>query len=352
MKKNKKTNSSRKKPASARTRKSSKDKANKKRHVQGNSAFSKLLDDAIEHYEAGRFENAKAGAILLSQHFPDHQLSWKVLGVVLQKMGEIQESLVPMQRSAELGPFDAEAHYNLGVTLLELGHLAAAEASYRQALVLKSDYAEAHSNLGATLYELGRLDESEESYLQALELMPDDFRAHNYLGAVRTELGKLTEAETSCQRSLALQPGYAEAHNTLGLALERQGRLEEAKSSYETAIELKIGFQEAQDNLANTLMKLGKLEEASDRQKRIKYLYSPVNNQNQVQQPSTDSMFVQPRPLEYSTLFRPGMGTENVGSFLRAMVQMLRPKTVLEIGAGYTTPFLLEGIVNNKRIFE
>jgi hypothetical protein len=30
---------------------------------------------------------------------------------------------------------------------------------------------------------------------------------------------------------------------------------------------------------------------------------------------------------------------------------MLRPNRVLEIGAGYSTPFLLEGLVNNERIF-
>ena len=45
------------------------------------------------------------------------------------------------------------------------------------------------------------------------------------------------------------------------------------------------------------------------------------------------------------------MGTENVAPFLRSMVQMLRPTRVLEIGAGYTTPFLLEALVNNEHVF-
>ena len=45
------------------------------------------------------------------------------------------------------------------------------------------------------------------------------------------------------------------------------------------------------------------------------------------------------------------MGTENIGSFLRAIVQMLRPNRILEIGAGYTTPFLLEALINNERVF-
>lgn len=61
--------------------------------------------------------------------------------------------------------------------------------------------------------------------------------------------------------------------------------------------------------------------------------------------------FTRPRPLEYSEHFRPGLGTENVAPFLRSMVQLLRPHRVLEIGAGYTTPFLLEALVNNERVF-
>lgn len=64
------------------------------------------------------------------------------------------------------------------------------------------------------------------------------------------------------------------------------------------------------------------------------------------------SLFKKPKPLEYPEHFRPGMGTEVVAPFLRSMVQMLRPNRILEIGAGYTTPFLLEGLVNNEQVFD
>ena len=67
---------------------------------------------------------------------------------------------------------------------------------------------------------------------------------------------------------------------------------------------------------------------------------------------STQSFFERPSPIEYKEHYRPGMGTENVGGFLRSMVHMLRPKRILEIGAGYTTPFLLEALVNNERVFD
>ena len=58
----------------------------------------------------------------------------------------------------------------------------------------------------------------------------------------------------------------------------------------------------------------------------------------------------EPRPLEYPEHFRPGMGTENVAPFLRSLAQLVRPHRILEVGAGYTTPFLLEALVNNTRV--
>jgi predicted O-methyltransferase YrrM len=54
--------------------------------------------------------------------------------------------------------------------------------------------------------------------------------------------------------------------------------------------------------------------------------------------------------IEHEKYFRPGMGTENVAPFLRTLIQMVRPQRILEIGAGYTTPFLLEGLELNNEI--
>lgn len=63
-------------------------------------------------------------------------------------------------------------------------------------------------------------------------------------------------------------------------------------------------------------------------------------------------IFDKPSSLEHVELFRPGLGTENVAPLLRALIGMLRPNRILEIGAGYTSPFLLEAIVNNKRVLD
>ena len=55
--------------------------------------------------------------------------------------------------------------------------------------------------------------------------------------------------------------------------------------------------------------------------------------------------------IEYEDHYRKNMGTESVGPLLRSLVRMVRPNRILEIGAGYTTPFLLEGLEKNEELF-
>lgn len=46
-----------------------------------------------------------------------------------------------------------------------------------------------------------------------------------------------------------------------------------------------------------------------------------------------------------------GMGTELVAPFLYNFCRLIRPEKILEIGMGYTTPFLLDAIVDNQDIY-
>ena len=56
--------------------------------------------------------------------------------------------------------------------------------------------------------------------------------------------------------------------------------------------------------------------------------------------------------MEYKEHFKAGMGTESAAPFLRSLVRMIRPYRILEVGAGYTTPFLLEGLELNNEIID
>lgn len=230
--------------------------------VSAQSPSPAEVDKLVACYLNGDRHAAKALAMSITQRFPNHQFSWKVLGAVLQQSGEISESVIANQKAAWLDPEDAEAHSNLGVTLTEIGRFEDAEASHNRALVLAPNLPVAHYNLGITLKQLGRLEESEASYRKALELAPDYAAAHGNLGGTLKELGRLEESEACYRKAIALEQGNAIAHSNLGSTLQELGRLDEAVASHRQAIALKADYAQAHNNLGVALQELGRLSEA------------------------------------------------------------------------------------------
>ena len=225
------------------------------------SPSQQQVDALFMHYQSGRHEEFERLAILMTEEFPAYQIGWKALGAALKQTGRLSESLVPMQRSVELAPQDAEAHNNLGVTLQELGNLGAAETILRQAIVLQSDFSEAYYNLGNTLQEAGRLDEAEANFKLAIALKPDYPKAYINLANVLKKLGQPEDAEASCRQAIELDPRFPEAYNTLGIALNEQGKFSGAISAYVEAIELDPSLTSAYRNLGAVLQK-GKFDDA------------------------------------------------------------------------------------------
>ena len=67
------------------------------------------LNRLLECYQKGHFDEAEKLALSITQEFPKHPFSWKVLGAILKQTGRVLESLTPSQKAVELSPQDAEA---------------------------------------------------------------------------------------------------------------------------------------------------------------------------------------------------------------------------------------------------
>ncbi len=173
------------------------------------------INTLLEHLNKGRYDLAQNKAVILTQQYPNHPLSWKALGALLSQTGELQDAVIAYQKIVAISPHDAEAHSNLGSTLKELGRLEDAVKSYNKAIAIRPDLAEAHSNLGSTLKELGRLEDAVKSYNKAIASKPDLAEAHSNLGSTLKELGRLEEAEASYSRAIRLRPDYTKARNEM-----------------------------------------------------------------------------------------------------------------------------------------
>ena len=226
------------------------------------SPSKEQLDNLLGYYQKGRIAEAEKLGLSLTEAFPSHSFSWKVLGALFGQTGRHSEALRANQKAVELSPGDATAHGNLGVALQELNRLKEAEASYKQALVLNSNYTQSYYNLGITLKELEKPERARACFTQALVLKSDYATAHYNLGITLQDLNRLEEAETSYKKAIESDPNFAEAHSNLGVTLQELGRLEAAEAAYKQAIKLSPDSAEAHSNLGVTLQDLGRLEAA------------------------------------------------------------------------------------------
>ena len=124
----------------------------------------------------------------LVRDHPDFAEGHHNLGVLLTRLGRLEEAVTSLDRAVAAAPSMAAAHNSLGVARLELGRSAAAEAAFRQAVTVDSRYALAHFNLGDLLLAQDRLAEAVEHYRSGLALQPGNGAARNNLAIAQRRL--------------------------------------------------------------------------------------------------------------------------------------------------------------------
>ena len=274
-------------------------------------------------------------------------------GVAAHKEGRLQDAEKLYRAILQSQPTHPDANHNLGLITVSLNKTDVALPLFKTALEASPQIEQFWLSYIDALIKEKQFDNAVHFVEQARKqgtLTEEDAHFHN--AAINQNMGRSDEALEGYKRAITLKSDHAQAHFNLGNLLHKLGRLEEAEASYRQAIALKIGFLRAYQNLAITQRELGKIEQAIHSERYEKILKSSNIKANKLQTLPNNLPFRQPTPIEYPMLYRAGMGTENVGGFLRAMAQMLRPKNILEIGAGYTTPFLLEALVNNERVYD
>jgi predicted O-linked N-acetylglucosamine transferase (SPINDLY family) len=225
------------------------------------------FNQLVALYNARRYAQLETRAQALIGRYPGSGFAWKLLGAALQMQGK--HALAAFQKTAELMPSDAEAHFNLGVVQKSIGQLGDAVASYRRALKINPAFAEAHGNLGNALKDLGQINDAVASYRSALKFKPGFADAHNNLGTVLKDLGQFDEAAASYRRAVALKPDFPDAFYNLGNVLRDLGQLEDAVASYRRALDIKPDFVDALNNLGASLKELGLFVDAAASYRRI-----------------------------------------------------------------------------------
>jgi hypothetical protein len=134
------------------------------------SKLEAALQEAIQHHQAGRLDEAERLYRRILRERPSHTGANNALGIALKDQGKLDEAAAVFRRVVAVAPDNAPAHSNLGNILFSQGKLEEAEASYRRALALKPDMADALKNLGLVIVDRGRFADSLPLFRRHAEL--------------------------------------------------------------------------------------------------------------------------------------------------------------------------------------
>ena len=193
---------------------------------------SSLHDQAVEAYQAGRFDVVQTLADRILAEDMEHVGALHLRGLLALASGHAQAAQSWLERAIQIRP-EPILYNTLYAIRLSLGDFAGAVQTLRQGLAIQPDFAAFHYNLALTLQHLDRLDEAAIGYRRTLELDPDNSAAHNNLGRVCADLGASEEAERHYRRAIELAPANLVARNNLAMILLATGRYEEAWPYFE-----------------------------------------------------------------------------------------------------------------------
>ncbi|MCA9491675.1 MAG: methyltransferase domain-containing protein [Myxococcales bacterium] len=128
---------------------------------------------AVQHYQAGRLQQAAAAVIDHLRLRPTDVDGLRLLGMILLGLGHPEDALATLDRAVAAGKRDPAAHANRAQVLRALGRPREAATALRKATSLDPSLVDAWVELGAVEQASGHTEASALALGRALELRPD-----------------------------------------------------------------------------------------------------------------------------------------------------------------------------------
>jgi predicted O-linked N-acetylglucosamine transferase (SPINDLY family) len=179
--------------------------------------IAQAYDLALQHYQAGRLQEAENVLRQILSHQPNHADSLHLVGLLAHRFGRTPKAASFIRRAIEINPNSSDYYNNLALIVAAQGEIDEAIGIARKAVELRHDFAQAHNNLGTLLSEKGQWDEAIESFRRALALRADYAEAQANLGNALKSIGQLDEALAAYRYAARLRSDPRIASNLLYL---------------------------------------------------------------------------------------------------------------------------------------
>jgi tetratricopeptide (TPR) repeat protein len=169
--------------------------------------------------------NVLRPAIERNPDSPELQGLW---GMVVGRMGKLEEGIKALQKAIELSPAEPLYHFNLSELHRMEGNQESAIASLEATLKLKPDHADALNNLAGLQLASGEFLAALGSVQQLLAINPRSVQAYSNLSVLLAAAGDSSAAVTALRNAATLDPSSARTRFLLANQLISAGKLDEA----------------------------------------------------------------------------------------------------------------------------
>ncbi|MBF0453239.1 MAG: tetratricopeptide repeat protein [Magnetococcales bacterium] len=222
------------------------------------SAVNEIYATALEHYEAGRLQEAESLCLSLVR---DHAKHLSLLGSIAMQVGRPDIAVGRFSQAVEVLPDSADINYNLAVALMQKGELEEAVSAFDRAVQLGCGQSGLPLNRANALHRTGKTDEA-IAWLRQLGADGDPVVDRSRLVEFLVTIKHFEEALREVDSLLDQYPDLPHFYFNKGLILKelRQGR--EAIVCFERAVEIQPDLTVAFNNIGATWQDLGELAQA------------------------------------------------------------------------------------------
>ncbi|MFK7885618.1 MAG: tetratricopeptide repeat protein [Gammaproteobacteria bacterium] len=194
-----------------------------------------LLQQAAQHFQAGRLDEAQDHCQTLLAMDPLHPVANHLQGLIMAQTGNMVAGAGHLKTALQRDPQNAEILANMAKMLMATGEPVAAQEALTRAAQLRPSWPMPHFHLAALHRAADRNDTAITHLRTAIKLEPRFVEAHFNLGNALAARGKTTEAVAAFTQTIALNDklpqafcGLAQAHADLGEPVKALHHVERA----------------------------------------------------------------------------------------------------------------------------